>query len=83
MGISDLTRVIAAGPKDSTSIVHRFYGVVIRRSGDSLTIKLADGSTIRRRTHSVAVYIQSPPNWERLYRQQEVLTERNKGQSRH
>lgn len=66
--------VIADHPESESSILTRFYGIVreITKTG-SVIIELADGSVIKRRSNSVAVYVRPPSNWQKLYKQQEVL----------
>lgn len=72
MQIGDL--VIADHPEGKSSILTRCYGIVLEISkAGCVTIKLADGSVIRRRCNSVAVYVHPPSNWQELFERQEVL----------
>lgn len=71
--------VIADNPESRSSMLTRIYGTVleITKTG-SVIIELADGSVIKRGSNSVAVYIQSPSNWQELYEQQEVVFSRSR-----
>ena len=71
--------VIADNPESRSSRLTRFYGIVleITKTG-SVIIELADGSVIKREGNSVAVYLQSPSNWQELYEQQEVVFSRSR-----
>ena len=66
--------VIADDPESESSVLTRFYGIVLDVSKKgSVSIELADGSVIKRQRNSVAVYIQPPSNWQDLFKRQEVL----------
>jgi hypothetical protein len=75
MHIGDM--IIADHPESESSILTRIYGIVleITKTG-SVVIELADGSVVRRRSNSVAVFVQPPLNWQELYKQQEVIFSR-------
>lgn len=66
--------VIADHPENESSVLTRFYGIVLKitKTG-GVIIELADGSVIERRGNSVAVYVQPPSNWQDLFERQEVL----------
>ena len=71
--------IIADHPESASSTLTRIYGIVLEvtKTG-SVIIELADGSVIRRRSNSVAVYVQPPSNWQELFEQQEVLFSRSR-----
>jgi len=52
----------------------RSFGIVqeITKLGDVI-IEMADGSLIKRKFQSIAVYIQPPPNWRELLTQQQIV----------
>lgn len=52
----------------------RSFGIVqeITKLGDVI-IEMADGSVIKRKFQSIAVFIQPPPNWRELLAQQQVV----------
>ena len=66
--------VIADHPESESSVLTRTYGVVlgITEQGNVL-IELADGTVIKRKRNSVAVYVRPPSNWQELFEKQEVL----------
>ena len=66
-------KVIVDHPERHTKALIRTYGVVldIPEAGKVL-IELADGSVIKRFDSSVAVYIQSPMNWQELFDKQRI-----------
>ncbi|MBT8345957.1 MAG: hypothetical protein KJO28_06600 [Desulfofustis sp.] len=65
--------VIADDPESGSGVLSRIYGIILEiTGGDSVLIQLSDGSVIRRKRNSVAVYIQPPSNWQDLFKQQEV-----------
>ena len=71
--------VIADDPEGGSGVLTRFYGIILEMTGgDSVLIKLSDGSVIRRQRNSVAVYVQPPSNWQDLFNRQEVLFENPK-----
>lgn len=53
----------------------RSFGIVqeIPKLGDVI-IEMADGSLIKRKFQSIAVYIQPPANWRELLAQQQVVS---------
>lgn len=65
--------VIAEHPDSRTKKIIRSYGIVhdITKQGNVI-IEMADGSLIKRRFNSIAVFIQPPSNWQELYKQQHV-----------
>ena len=71
--------IIADHPESASSILTRIDGIVLEvtKTG-SVIIELADGSVIRRRSNSDAVYVQPPSNWQELFEQQEVLFSRSR-----
>ena len=69
--------VIADHPESESSILTRFYGIVLEISqAGRVIIELADGSLIERQTNSIAVYVHPPSNWQELFKRQEVLFNR-------
>ena len=69
--------VIADHPESESSILTRFYGIVLDISqAGRVIIELADGSVIERQTNSIAVYVHPPSNWQELFKRQEVLFNR-------
>ncbi|MGI9535566.1 MAG: hypothetical protein ACR2PB_00745 [Desulfocapsaceae bacterium] len=71
--------VIADHPESESSILTRFYGIVLEISqSGSVVIELADGSVIERRSNSIAVYVHPPSNWQELFNRQEVLFNRTR-----
>lgn len=68
---------MTVGPKDSGIVNHKFYAVITEIVGDKVTLQLADGRKITRHITSVAVYIQPPLNWNKLYKGVESLTGRD------
>ncbi len=69
--------VIADHPESESSILTRFYGIVLEISqAGRVIIELADGSVIERQTNSIAVYVHPPSNWQELFKRQEVLFNR-------
>ena len=65
--------VIADHPESESSILTRFYGIVLDISqAGRVIIELADGSVIERQTNSIAVYVHPPSNWQELFKRQEV-----------
>lgn len=66
--------VIADHPESESSILTRCYGIVVEITQiDNVLIELADGSIIKRKRNSVAVYVLPPSNWQELFERQEVL----------
>lgn len=66
--------IIADHPEAESSVLTRIYGIILEITKTGIVIiELADGSVIKRRSNSVAVYVQPPSNWKELYEQQEVL----------
>ncbi|SHO44205.1 hypothetical protein [Desulfopila aestuarii] len=65
--------VIAEHPDSRTKKRVRSYGIVqdITKRGNVI-IEMADGSLIKRKFHTIAVFIQPPSNWQELYEQQHV-----------
>ena len=71
--------VIADHPESESSILTRFYGIVVEISQTgSVVIELADGSMIERKRNSIAVYVHPPSNWRELFERQEVLFNRSR-----
>ena len=69
--------VIADHPESESSILTRFYGIVLEIGQTGrVIIELADGSVIERQTNSIAVYVHPPSNWQELFKRQEVLFNR-------
>jgi len=56
--------VMADHPDTRSRKFVRFFGIVqeITEAGDVI-IEMADGSLIKRKFQSIAVYIQPPSNW--------------------
>jgi len=66
-------KVIVDHPERDTNALIRTYGVVLETTEvGNVLIELADGSVIKRTDSSVAVYIQSPENWQELYAKQKI-----------
>ena len=66
--------VIADHPESESSVLTRSYGIILEITNrGSVIIELADGSVIKRQRNSVAIYVQSPTNWQELFERQEVL----------
>lgn len=65
--------VIADNPKRRSRKIVRSYGIVkeIGKTG-GVVIEMADGSLIKRKVNSIAVYIHPPSNWKELFKQQEI-----------
>ena len=73
--------VIADHPESESSILTRFYGIVLEIGQTGrVIIELADGSVIERQTNSIAVYVHPPSNWQELFKRQEVLFNRARQQ---
>lgn len=65
--------VIADDPESGSRALSRFYGIILEMTGrDGVLIQLSDGSVIKRRVNSVAVFVHPPSNWKDLFKQQEV-----------
>lgn len=67
--------VIINGSKTNSSLAHRLFGVVVDVSEALVTVQTSDGWIHVREHQSVAVYVQKPRNWERLYRGVELFSE--------
>ena len=66
--------VIADHPESESTVLTRFYGIVLETTETgSVKIELADGSVIKRKCNSVAVYLRPPSNWQELFKRQEIL----------
>ena len=60
--------VIADHPESESSILTRFYGIVLEISQTgNVIIELSDGSVIKRKSNSIAVYVHPPSNWQELF----------------
>jgi len=66
--------VMANHPDNSSRELVRSFGIVqdITKVGDVI-IEMADGSLIKRKYQSIAVYIQPPANWQELLAQQQIV----------
>lgn len=66
--------VMADHPDSRPKNLIRSYGIVkkITKVGDVI-IEMADGSLIKRKYNSIAVYIQPPSNWQELFKQQQIV----------
>jgi hypothetical protein len=66
--------VMADHPDTRAREFVRSFGIVqeITKKGDVI-IKMADGTLIKRKFQSIAVYIQPPSNWQELLSQQQVV----------
>jgi len=66
--------VMADHPDTRSRKFVRSFGIVqeITKIGDVI-IEMADGSLIKRKFQSIAVYIQPPSNWQELLTQQQVV----------
>jgi hypothetical protein len=73
MQIGDM--VMTDHPDSRSRNFIRFFGIVqeFKKVGDVI-IELADGSLIKRKFQSIAVYIQPPSNWRDLFEQQIVFS---------
>jgi hypothetical protein len=67
--------VMANHPDSKSRKLKRSYGIVqeINKRGDVI-IEMADGSLIKRKYQSIAVYIQPPSNWRELLTQQQIVS---------
>jgi len=66
-------KVIVDHPERDTTALVRTYGIVLDATeAGKVVIELADGSVIKRADSSVAVYIQSPMNWQELFDKQRI-----------
>ena len=68
--------IMADHPDSRSKMFIRSFGIVqeITKAGDVI-IEMADGSLIKRKFHSIAVYIQHPSNWQELLKQQIVFSQ--------
>ena len=66
--------VMADHPDSRARKFIRSFGIVqeITKVGDVI-IEMADGSLIKRKFQSIAVYIQPPSNWRELLTQQQIV----------
>lgn len=66
--------VMADHPDSRSRKFVRSFGIVqeIKKSGDVI-IEMSDGSVIKRKFQSIAVYIQPPSNWQELLTQQQIV----------
>lgn len=73
--------IMADHPDSRSRKFIRSFGIVqeITKVGDVI-IKMADGSLIKRKFQSVAVYIQPPSNWRELLTQQQVVFSQQRNQ---
>jgi hypothetical protein len=69
--------IMANQPDSKSREITRSFGIVqeIDDLGDVI-IEMADGSLIKRKFQSIAVYIQPPSNWQELLTQQEIVFSR-------
>lgn len=73
--------VMTDHPDSRSRNLVRSFGIVqeITKVGDVI-IELADGSLIKRKFQSIAVYIQPPSNWRELLTQQQIVFSQPKNQ---
>ena len=66
--------VMADHPDSRSRNFIRSFGIVqkITKVGDVI-IEMADGSLIKRKLQSIAVYIQPPSNWQEMFKQQQIV----------
>ena len=73
--------IMADHPDSRPRTSIRSFGIVqeITKAGDVI-IKMANGSLIKRKFQSIAVYIQPPSNWRELLTQQQIVFSQSKNQ---
>jgi len=66
--------VMADHPDSRSRNLIRSFGIVQEFTKvDDVIIKMSDGSLIKRKSQSIAVYIQPPSNWQEMFKQQEIV----------
>lgn len=66
--------VMADHPDSRSRELIRSIGIVKEFTKvDDVIIEMADGSFIKRKLQSIAVYIQPPSNWRELLTQQQIV----------
>lgn len=79
MKIGDM--IMTDHPDSRSRGLIRSFGIVkeIPKVGDVI-IEMADGSLIKRKFQSIAVYIQPPSNWPELLTQKQVMFPQQRNQ---
>jgi len=63
----------AKGEEPVDDLQARHFGVIEKIHEKLVTVQLFDGSKLWRGQGNVAVYLQTPPNWQELYQRQRMI----------
>jgi len=67
-------KIMADHPDSRSRELIRSFGIVQEfTKGGNVIIEMADGTLIKRKLESIAVYIQPPENWQELLTKQQIV----------